>query len=114
MSSDPIITSNMSKPRKPRLRYFYRGICAVALTAVALIMFLIIWFTYVSNNNHTGLLLGWGNLSLVAILYALLFSIIGKFLKAFKIGVERKSKQVASIILTACVTDFIEILVSCK
>ena len=112
MSSDPIITSNMSKPRKPRLRYFYRGICAVALTAVALIMFLIIWFTYVSNNNHTGLLLGWGNLSLVAILYALLFSIIGKFLKAFKIGVERKSKQVASIILTACVTDFIEILVS--
>lgn len=103
---------NLAAPRVPRLRYVYRGICAVILTALALSMFLFVWLDYVSGNNHTGYLLGYGNIALASFLYILLFSVNGKFLHAFKIGVERKTKQIASIILAAGITDFIEIFVS--
>ena len=95
-----------------RFRYVYRAICSVILTIVALIMFLIIWIGFVSLNNHTGYLMGKGNLSLASILYILLFAVNGRFLKAFKIGVERKTRNIASIILTSCITDFVEIFVS--
>ena len=104
--------NNLAAPRKPRLRYFYRNICAVVLTVVALTMFMVIWCDFVKYHNHTGFLLGWGNIILASILYVLLFAVNGKFLRAFKIGVERVTKQIASIILTACITDFVEILVS--
>lgn len=94
------------------IRYVYRAICTVVLTWLALIMFLIIWIGFVAWNNHTGYLLGKGNISLAAILYILIFAVIGRFLKAFKIGVERKTRNIASVILTSCITDFIEIFVS--
>ena len=94
------------------IRYVYRAICTVVLTWLALIMFLIIWIGFVAWNNHTGYLLGKGNISLAAILYVLIFAVIGRFLKAFKIGVERKTRNIASVILTSCITDFIEIFVS--
>ena len=103
---------SLSAQRKPRLRYLYRNICAIILTLVALAMFLVIWCTFVTTNNHTGYLLGIGNIALSSILYILLFAINGKFLRAFKIGVERITKQIASIILTVCITDFIEIILS--
>lgn len=103
---------NLTTRRKPRFRYLYRKICAVILLLIALTMFLVIWYSFVAVNNHTGYLLGLGNLSLASMLYVFLFAIFGKFLKAFKIGVERVTKNIASIILTACVTDFVEIIVS--
>lgn len=102
----------LAKPRTPRFRYFYRSICALVLTTMALVMFLFVWLDYVSGNNHTGYLLGYGNISMASFLYVLLFAVNGKFLHAFMIGVERKTKQIASVILTACFTDFIEIFVS--
>lgn len=102
----------LAQPRKPRLRYFYRGFCAVVLTLIAASMFIIVWINFVTRFNHTGYLLGIGNLALALILYVFLFSIFGKFLKAFKIGVERKSKQLASVVLNAWLTDFVEIIVS--
>jgi lipopolysaccharide/colanic/teichoic acid biosynthesis glycosyltransferase len=45
-------------------------------------------------------------------IYAILFTIICKWMNAFKIGVERKAKIVASVILGIITTNFIEILVS--
>lgn len=99
-------------PTKLRRRYIYRGVCAMVLTALALGMFLVVWLNYVSNNNHTGFLMGYGNIGLASILYVLLFAFNGKFLHAFKIGVERKSKQLASIVLTLLVTDLFEVFVS--
>lgn len=95
-----------------RLRYIYRGICALILTSFALGMFLLVWLDYVTGNNHTGYLLGYGNIGLASMLYILLFAIFGKFLHAFKIGVERKSKQLASIVLTVLIADFFEVFVS--
>ena len=101
-----------ANPVMPRLRYIYRGICAILLTEFALALFLITWIHYVHGNNHTGYLLGYGNITLAAFLYVMLFVMIGTFLHAFKTGVERKIKQVASIILTIFLTDFVEIFVS--
>ncbi len=75
-------------------------------------MFLVIWYSFVAVYDKIGNLLGLGNLSLVSILYIFLFAVFGKFLKAFKIGVERVTKNIASIILTVCVVDFSEIIVS--
>jgi len=95
-----------------RFRYFYRGLCTLILTAFALAMFLVIWIDYVKDNNHTGFLSGIGNIGLASIIYVVLFLMNGRFLKAFQIGVERKAKHIASIILTCWFTDFIEILVS--
>lgn len=103
---------SLEKPRKPQQRYIYRAICSVILTIVATGFFLIVWMQYVSGNNHTGYLMGRGNLLLSALLYTLVFVISGRFLRAYKIGVERKTKQIASIALTCCLTDVIEVLVS--
>lgn len=95
-----------------RFRYFYRGLCTLILTTFALAMFLVIWIDYVKDNNHTGFLSGIGNIGLASIIYVVLFHMNGRFLKAFQIGVERKAKHIASVILTCWFTDFIEILVS--
>ena len=101
-----------TKPVNRRRRYIYRGICTVVLTIVALMMFLIIWIGFVSYHNTTGYLLMLGNLALTSLLYVLLFIINGRFLRAFSIGVERVSKQMASIALTVLITDFFEVFVS--
>ena len=99
------------KPR-PRFRYVFRGICAVILIAIAAVMFIYVWTDYVYFNNHTGYLLGIGNVGLATIIYVTLLLIFGKFFRAFGIGVERKTKQIVGMALSLCFTDFIEILVS--
>ena len=93
-------------------RYLYRFICAVVMVGVALFTFAFVWCNYVSVNNMTGRLTGVGNLFMACSIYAILFSIFGCFLHAFKIGVERKSKLVASAIITVFITDFCEVLIS--
>ncbi len=104
--------NNLASPIPPRLRYVYRGICTIVLTAIALMMFLFVWLRYVSTHNHTGYLLGLGNIGMASFLYVLIFASIGRFLNAFKIGVERKTKQIASMVLASCITDFFEVFVS--
>lgn len=104
--------NSLSEPITPRLRYFYRGVCTIIMTIISVVMFFFVWVDYVKGNNHTGYLLGYGNIAMAAFLYTLIFGIIGKFLRAFKIGVERKTKQIASVILTVFVTDFVEIYIS--
>ena len=99
------------KPR-PRFRYVFRGVCAVILIAIAAVMFIYVWTDYVYINNHTGYLLGIGNVGLATIIYVTLLLIFGKFFRAFGIGVERKTKQIVGMALSLCFTDFIEILVS--
>ena len=97
---------------RPRFRYVFRGICDVILVLIASVMFIYVWTDYVYNNNHTGYLLGIGNVGLATIIYVTLFLIFGKFFRAFGIGVERKTKQIVGMALALCFTDLIEILVS--
>lgn len=106
------ISTDFLRPVKPRLRYIYRAICAMLLIAIAYGMFLFTWVNYVKTNNHTGYLLGLGNIGMSSLLYLVVFSIVGRFLHAFKVGVERKTKLLASIVLTVFVTDFVEIFIS--
>lgn len=98
--------------RKIQWKYVYRYGCALLLTLIAALMFLAAWYDFVMENNQTGHLLGLGNLAMSALLYCLLFAVIGKWLHAFKIGVERKASIMASQFLTLLMVDFIEIFLS--
>lgn len=93
-------------------KYLYRFLCAITIIILATGSFSIVWLFFVKVNNQTGHLLGRANILMSIAIYFFLFSIIGHWLKAFKIGVERKAKIIASIALTVLVTNFIEVLVS--
>ena len=99
-------------PKIPRLRHTYRAICAVALSGVALGLYLLMWLFFLHRYFRSSYLLGLGNIGLVSILYTFVFVICGRFLKAFQIGVERKTKLLASVVLTCFLTDIVEIGVS--
>ena len=102
----------MRKSAKIQWKYVYRYGCALLLTLVAGAMFLLAWYDFVQENNQTGHLLGLGNLSMSVLLYCALFMIIGKWLHAFQIGVERKASVMASQMLTLLVVDVIEVFLS--
>lgn len=93
-------------------KYIYRRFCALIFTAVATAMFMFVWHRFVKVNNYTGSLLGKGNLGMALIIYAMLFVFVGIGLHAYKIGVDRKSMVMASVVLTAFSTDAIEVLLS--
>lgn len=102
----------MRKFAKIQWKYVYRYGCALLLTGMAVGMFLVAWHDFVQENNQTGHLLGLGNLSMSALIYCGLFLIIGRWLHAFQIGVERKASVMASQMLTLLVVDFIEVFLS--
>lgn len=93
-------------------RYAFRSICGVILVAIAAAMFVYVWTDFAYRDNHTGFLLGIGNVGLATIIYITLHLVFGKFFRAFGIGVERKTKQIIGMSLSLCFTDFVEILVS--
>lgn len=97
---------------KIQWKYVYRFACAVLLMGIASGLFLISWYEFVQENNQTGHLLGLGNLSMAFLLYAALYGIIGRWLHAFKIGVERKASVLASQVLTVLTVDLIEVFLS--
>lgn len=84
----------------------------MVLIILATASFSFVWISFVKVNNQTGHLLGLANILMAIAIYFILFSLIGYWLKAFKIGVERKAKIIASVVLTVLVTDLLEILVS--
>ena len=84
----------------------------MVLIILATTSFAFVWLSFVKVNNQTGHLLGQANILMSLAVYFVLFSIIGYWLKAYKIGVERKAKIIASVVLTVLVTDLLEILVS--
>ena len=96
----------------PRFRYVYRGICSIIITVIAVLMYLTIWISFAFTFNTTGYLYRWGNLILVTVIYSIIFLVNGKLLNTFKTGVERQSKQIASVIITSLLTNVIMIPVS--
>lgn len=93
-------------------KYYYRFLCSVLLTLIATGMFFFIWIRFVNVNNQTKSLMGYGNLGMASIIYALLYAFIGYKFRAFKIGVERKANIIASQIVTLLLVDAAEVLVS--
>ncbi len=93
-------------------RYIYRFICAVIMVLLATTSFAYVWISFVRVNNQTGHLTGLGNILMALGIYAFMFIVIGKWLNAFKIGVERKAKMVASVLMTVFATNAVELFVS--
>ena len=93
-------------------KYIYRFICIFIISALATGDFAVFWYNFVVDHNQTGHLLGLANLIMAIGIYLFLFVVIGKWLHAFKIGVERVSKTVASVIMTLIIIDVLEIPIS--
>ena len=74
--------------------------------------FFYVWYCFAAENNQTGHLLGYGNLAMSLITYIVLFIVVGRWMHAFKIGVERIANELASTALTIFVVDFLEVFVS--
>lgn len=94
------------------MKYFYRFISAIILIVAASTIFFAVWWSFASSYNTTGKMLGIGNLGMSMSIYTILFIILARWLKAFKIGVERYSTISAGIILGLFLTDFSEVLIS--
>lgn len=93
-------------------KYLYRGACAAILIAIGTLAFALVWIDFVRVNNQTGHLLGSGNIGMAVGIYAVLFFLIGEFIGAFRIGVDRKASLMAACVLTAFTVDFIEVFLS--
>lgn len=93
-------------------KYYYRILCALILMGVALYMFAFIWIPFVTENNQTSHLTGYGNVGMSLMIYVILYIFIGFNLHAFRIGVERKANVIASQVLTLLLVDVSEILIS--
>lgn len=63
-------------------------------------------------NNQTGSLMGKGNIGMALLIYFALFILIGKWIRAFRIGVDRLASTMASQMLTVLIVDFLEIFIS--
>lgn len=99
--------------KKLQNRYIYRWICMVMFCIIATGMFFNVWYSFVKVNNQTGSLLGLGNLSMAAGIYLIMYVLIGKALKAFTIGVDRKANLLASQVLTLFSVNATELFASC-
>ena len=95
-----------------QMKYMYRLLCTVILTSLSTGSFAYMWYGFIEENNQTGHLTGQRNIVMALLIYLVLFLNLGKWLHAFKIGVERKAKIMVSIILTSWITNAIEVLIS--
>jgi exopolysaccharide biosynthesis polyprenyl glycosylphosphotransferase len=108
-----MIEQKMKQRRKVETKYVYRSVCALLLTLIATGMFLYTWYGFVSVNNQTGHLTGLANLGMATLIYFFLFLLIGRWLHAFSVGVDRKIVLLPSLALTIIVVNLIEVFVSC-
>ena len=94
-------------------KYIYRLLASIILVSIATAGFSIYWYRFVGTHNQTGNLTGLGNILMAVLIYVALFAVIGKWMHAFKIGVERKANLLASQVLSLMVVDVIEVFLSC-
>lgn len=101
-------------------KYIYRYVCMLILTAVATTIFLYNWLGFLNKitkgivmdaGSHS--LRGVGNIGMTIGIYSLLYLVIGIWIRAFSIGVERKANILASQVLALFTVAFIEIFISC-
>ncbi|WP_051205590.1 sugar transferase [Butyrivibrio sp. FC2001] len=107
------MSKNVPGTSRRNSKYIYRFICKIILTAIAAGIFFLFWHEFVKTHNNTGYLMGLGNLGMALGIYIILYTIIGKWLHAFTIGVERIANIMAGQALALFAVNFIEIFVSC-
>ena len=74
--------------------------------------FAYIWIRFVGENNQTGHLLGIGNIGMAVTIYAVLFFVFGRFIGAFRIGIDRKASLMAAAVLTSFSVNLVELFLS--
>lgn len=94
-------------------KYIYRDACAVIITLISSGMFFHVWQRFVINHNQTGHLLGHGNILMALAIYAALLAWTMHVNGGFAIGVDRRSKIIASQVIAFFITDVLEIFISC-
>ncbi|WP_373132245.1 sugar transferase [Ruminococcus sp. Marseille-P328] len=104
--------NSLSKKARSEEKYYYRYCCATILTILAAISFFFTWYNFVKKYNTTGYLTGRGNLGMAVIIYGILFIVMGKYLRAFKIGVDRKMNLVIGTVLTCFTVAVLEVFIS--
>ena len=102
-----------SRVRYVEAKYLYRYVCAFILIMTATTLFFGSWYSFIIQNNQTGHLTSGGNLFMAMAAYAILTFVIGRGLRAFVIGVDRKANLIASQILTIFCVNVTEIFLSC-
>ena len=107
------MSNNVPSTSRRNSKYIYRFICQIILTAIAAGIFFMFWREFVKTHNNTGYLMGLGNLGMALGIYIILYAVIGKWLHAFTIGVERIANIMAGQALTLFTANIIEIFVSC-
>lgn len=94
-------------------KYIYRDVCTIIFVWISTMAFHFCWIDFVEHNNTTGHLTGAGNILMAMIIYAVLYFVVGRWMNAFKIGVDRKANILASHVLTLLVVDIFEVFISC-
>ena len=105
--------TDVQKTSRRNGKYIYRYTCAAVLTLIATAFFCYYWYGFAKENNQTGHLLGIGNLGMAMGIYMVMYAVIGNWLHAFTIGVERKANILAGQMLTLFSAAVLEIFVSC-
>lgn len=98
--------------KKIQGKYIYRGACQIILTVVSTFIFYIHWSNFIYIHYELAHLIKISNIWMSLLIYATIFVLVGKWLRAFKIGVERKTNIIASQFLTAATVDVLEVFVS--
>lgn len=97
-------------------KYIYRGLCAMILTAIAGGSFFYVWHRFVFHSAGKGAIegrmQGAGNLLMSLAIYVGFYLIIGHWLRAFSIGVERTSNIAAAQVMTLLLTNICEVFAS--
>lgn len=73
-------------------KYVYRWFCGLFLTIFATGTFYYVWYGFVEENNQTGR----ANLLMAAGIYAVLYIVVGRGLRVFRIVVDRKANLIIS------------------
>ena len=82
------------------------------MTVVSTFIFYIHWSNFIYIHYELAHLIKISNIWMSLLIYATIFVLVGKWLRAFKIGVERKTNIIASQFLTAATVDVLEVFVS--
>ena len=101
----------MSSEKKGK--YAFRGVCTIVFALFVTVIFMLWWYPFAKENNQTTHLLGYANLLMSAGIYFIMYLILGKALKAFRIGVDRKANLLASQVLTLFCTNGLMVFASC-
>lgn len=98
--------------RKENNRYIIRFLFCLLNVVLGTSTFMFVWYTYVSINNNTGHLTGYGNLVMAAGIYFLLFVVLMRWMGGYRIGFGRRMNLIASVVLSLLVVDFLEVFIS--